>query len=113
LRRFGSLASTPGSFSGALFTGINIDGVNRVTISTTDTFGYLDPNNGNPIVAGIFGSPGAFVDRIKVNNFQMAPEIDPASALTALTLLLGSLAVLRGRVSAGQLPPAERHATLL
>ena len=92
----------PGSFSGALFNGVNIDGVNRVTLSTTDTFGYLDPNNGNPVVAGVFNSLGAFVDRMQVSNVQMAPEIDPGSALTALTLLLGSLAVLRGRVS-GQL----------
>jgi hypothetical protein len=103
----------PGSFDGALFTGVNIDGVNKITISTTDTFGYLDPNTGNPIVAGIFGSPGALVDQIKVSNFQMAPEIDPASALTALTLLLGSLAVLRGRVLAGQVPTAKSQATLL
>jgi hypothetical protein len=99
-------------FGGALFTGLNIDGVNSITISTTDTTGYLDPNTGKPIVAGSFTSPGAFVDQIKVSNFQAAPEIDPASVLTALTLLLGSLAVLRGRVFAGQLPMADtRHPT--
>ena len=40
-----------------LFTGLNIDGVNRINFSTTDTFGYLDPNKGNPIVAGTFTSP--------------------------------------------------------
>ena len=28
-----------------------------------------------------------------------APEIDPSSAITALTLLLGGVTVLRGRVS--------------
>jgi hypothetical protein len=99
-------------FGGALFTGLNIDGVNKITISTTDTTGFLDPNSGKPIVAGSFTSPGAFVDQIKVSNFQAAPEIDPASALTALTLLLGSLAVLRGRSLAGQLPMANaRHST--
>jgi hypothetical protein len=80
-----------------LFTGLNIDGINRISFSTTDTYGYLNPNNGNPIVAGTFTSPGAFVDQLKVGNFTAAPEIDPGSAATALTLLLGSLAVLRGR----------------
>jgi hypothetical protein len=29
----------------------------------------------------------------------MAPEIDPSSAITALTLLLGSVTVLRSRVA--------------
>ena len=81
-----------------LFTGLNIDGVNRISFSTTDTYGYLDPNNGNPIVAGTFTSAGAYVDQLKVGNFTAAPEIDPASAVTALTLLLGSLAVLHGRI---------------
>jgi hypothetical protein len=81
-----------------LFTGLNIDGINRINFSTTDTYGYLDPNNGNPIVAGTFTSPGAYVDQLKVGNFTAAPEIDPASAVTALTILLGSLAVLRGRI---------------
>jgi hypothetical protein len=38
-----------------------------------------------------------FVDRLTVSPATAAPEIDPASALSALTLLLGSLAVLRGR----------------
>jgi hypothetical protein len=85
----------PGA-GGALFTGLNIDGVNRITISTTDTTGYLDPNTGNPIVSGRFTYPGAFVDHLNVSNFNSAPEIDPASAVSALTLLLGSLAVLCG-----------------
>jgi hypothetical protein len=76
-------------FGGALFTGLNIDGVNSITISTTDTTGYLDPNTGKPIVAGSFTSPGAFVDQIKVSNFQAAPEIDPASALTCAHPTLG------------------------
>lgn len=31
-----------------------------------------------------------------------APEVDPAGALTALTLLAGSLAVLRGRTAKKQ-----------
>ena len=81
-----------------LFTGLNIDGVNRISFSTTDTYGYLVPNNGNPIVAGTFTAPGAYVDQLKVRNFTAAPEIDPASAVTALTLFFGSLVVLRGRI---------------
>lgn len=81
-----------------LFTNLNIDGINRISFSTTDTYGYLDPNNGNPIVAGTFTSPGAYVDQLKAGNFTAAPEIDPASTVTALTLLLGSLVVLRGRL---------------
>jgi hypothetical protein len=35
-----------------LFAGLNIDGVNRITFSTTDTFGYLD-SGGNPVVVGV------------------------------------------------------------
>ena len=80
-----------------LFTGLNIDGVNRVAFTTTDTYGYLQLATGNPVVSGSFTSPGVYVDQLKVSNFHSAPEIDPASAVTALTLLLGSLAVLRGR----------------
>jgi hypothetical protein len=80
-----------------LFTNLNIDGINRISFSTTDTYGYLDPNNGNPIVAGTFTAPGAYVDQLKVGNFTAAPEIDAASTVAALTLLLGSLAVLHGR----------------
>ena len=91
-------ANYPGAGSD-LFTGLNIDGVNRITFTTTDTFGFLDPETGNPVVAGSQTAPGAFVDQLKVSNFQTAPEIDPSSAVAALTLLLGSLAVLRGRVS--------------
>jgi len=37
-----------------------------------------------------------------------APEIDPASAMSALTLLLGSLAVLRGRRAQAPTPSARQ-----
>lgn len=81
-----------------LFTGLNIDGVNKITFTTTDTTGFLDPNTGKPIVAAVTTYPGVFVDQLKVSKFKLAaPEIDSASAVAALTLLLGSLAVLRGR----------------
>ena len=46
----------------------------------------------------MYTAPGAYVDQLKVGNFMAAPEIDPASAVTALTLFLGSLVVLRGRI---------------
>ena len=36
-------------------------------------------------------------DRDEHRNVVSAPEIDPAGAFSALTLLAGSLAVLRGR----------------
>jgi hypothetical protein len=77
-----------------LFTGLNFDGVNKVTFSTTDTFGYL--SDSGPVIVGTQASP-TFVDQLKVSSYKAAPEIDPASAASALTLLLGGLAVLRGR----------------
>jgi hypothetical protein len=81
-----------------LFTGLNIDGVNKITFSTTDTFGYLD-SGGNPVVVGVNTPSQTFVDQLKVSGFTAAPEIDLTSAASALTLLLGCLAVLRGRRS--------------
>jgi len=81
-----------------LFTGLNIDGVNRVTFSTTDTSGYLD-SGGNPVVVGVKTPSTTFVDQLKVSRFTAAPEIDRTSTASALTLLLGCLAVLRGRRS--------------
>jgi hypothetical protein len=102
-----SVTENYGGVSGSEFTGLNIDGVNRITFSTTDTFGYLDLDTGNPIVAGTFTSSDALVDQLKVSNFTAAPEIDPSSAIAALTLLLGSLAVLRGRSYTRQPTPAD------
>jgi hypothetical protein len=88
----------PGA-GGDLFAGLNIDGVNKITFSTTDTYGYLD-NSGNPVVAGVNAPSTTFVDQLKVSRFTAAPEIDRTSVASALTLLLGCLAVLRGRRSA-------------
>jgi hypothetical protein len=84
----------PGT-GGNAFNGLNIDGVNKVTFATSDTFGFLD-SMGNMVIAGT-GAAATFVDNLTVSSPTAAPEIDPASALSALTLLLGSLAVLRGR----------------
>jgi hypothetical protein len=84
----------PGS-PGERFNGLNIDGVNKVSFSTSDTFGFLD-SLGNMVVSGT-SAAATFVDQLTLSSATAAPEIDPASALSALTLLLGSLAVLRGR----------------
>jgi hypothetical protein len=84
----------PGS-AGERFNGLNIDGVNKVSFSTRDTFGFLD-SLGNMVVSGT-SAAATFVDQLTLSSATAAPEIDPASALSALTLLLGSLAVLRGR----------------
>jgi hypothetical protein len=81
------------------FTGLNIDGVNKITFSTTDTFGHLD-SHGNQVIDGSNTSAQAFVYQLKVSSFTSVPETDPASAASALTLLLGGLAVLRGRRAA-------------
>ena len=86
----------PGT-GGNAFNGLNIDGVNKVTFSTSDTFGFLD-SLGHMVVSGT-SAAATFVDELTVSSPSVtaAPEIDPASALGALTLLLGGLAVLRGR----------------
>ena len=83
------------SSGSGLFTGLNIDGVNKITFSTTDTVSYLN-GSGNPVIVSTNASDSTFVDQLKVSSYK-APEIDPASAASALTLLLGGLAVLRGR----------------
>lgn len=50
-------------------------------------------------IRGIFQSTSDLIvtSNVAVSSRTQAPEIDPASATSALTLLLGSLAVLRGR----------------
>lgn len=86
----------PGT-GGNAFNGVNIDDVNKVTFSTTDTFGFLD-SLGHMVVSGT-SAAATFVDHLTVSSPMAAPEIDSASVFSALTLLLGSLAVLRGRRS--------------
>jgi hypothetical protein len=85
----------PGT-GGNLFNNLNINGVNKVSFSTTDTFGFLD-SLGNMVVSGS-EAVATFVDELTVTPaVTAAPEIDPSSAVSALALLLGSLAVLRVR----------------
>jgi hypothetical protein len=89
----------PGT-GGNLFTGLNIDGVNKITFSTSDTYGYLD-SNGNPVIVATNGAT-TFVDQLKVSSSTVAaPEMAAASAVSALTLLLGSLAISMGRRRVG------------
>jgi hypothetical protein len=82
-----------------VFSGLNIDDVNKITFATTahitDTF--CCDGSGNPITVTEFNGPDTtFVSSVTVKNAARAPEVDPASAASALTLLLGGLAVLRG-----------------
>jgi hypothetical protein len=82
------------------FSGLNIDAVNKITFSTTDTYGYVNYSyggSGNPVIIATNAPESTLVDQLKVSSYKAAPEIDPASAASALTLLLGGLAVLRGR----------------
>jgi hypothetical protein len=94
-----SVTENFGGAGGALFAGLNINGVDKITFSTTNTYGYLD-TNGKEVIVGVNTPSQTFVDQLKVSGFTSAPEIDPASAASALTLLLGGLAVLRGRRAA-------------
>jgi hypothetical protein len=80
---------------------LNMVGVNDVKFSTVDTFTELDLP-GNPTSTG---PDLTMVTQMTVDNFigtAKAPEIDPAATGSAITLLLGSLLVIRGRRPKGQ-----------
>jgi hypothetical protein len=82
------------------FSDLNIDDVNKITFSTTAfiTDTSCCDSSGNPITITEFnGGDTTFVSSVTVKNAAIAPEVDPASAASALTLLLGGLVVLRGR----------------
>jgi hypothetical protein len=53
--------------------------------------------NRRSIFAATIVALGAFANLAHADVILTAPEIDPASMITAVTLLLGGLAVLRGR----------------
>jgi hypothetical protein len=86
-------------WGGAVLSGINLNGVNDVQFATTE-------------ISTIYGEPGTFrsgdftlVQQLTVGNYTgvaKAPEMDPTMAASALTLLAGSLLVLRGRRSKSQ-----------
>ena len=85
----------PGYGGGKL--AINMDGVNDIKFATTQsiaTYYYEGPPSfaSYPYVT--------LVSQMSVDNFSgaaKAPEIDPTATASALTLLLGSLLVIRGR----------------
>jgi hypothetical protein len=65
------------------------DGTNTTLKLIQDTFanGNLDSQS----------SGAANLSNVSVTQVAQAPEIDPASAVSALTLLMGGIAVIRGR----------------
>jgi len=81
-------------WGGAVLSGLNLDGVNDVQFATTE-------------ITTVYGEPGTFrsgdftlVNQLTVDNYTgvaKAPEMDPATAASALTLMFGSLLVMRGR----------------
>jgi hypothetical protein len=88
--------------TGGDFTGLNIDGVNKITFATTELQGYLNSMGGTVVVSN--GPESTYVDQVVVSKYvrtASAPEMDPVTAAGALTFLLGALAVLRGRRAPG------------
>jgi hypothetical protein len=83
-----------------VFSGINIDDVNKIIFKTTafitDTF-CCDSGGNITTITEFNGADTTFVSSVTVKDVMGAPEIDPASTVTAFTLLVGGLAVLRSR----------------
>jgi hypothetical protein len=81
-------------FGGGTVLPINMDGVNDIKFTTTE----ITTRFGQP---GVFTSPDfTLVSQMTVDKFSpvtKAPEMDPATAASALTLMLGSLLVFSGR----------------
>jgi len=117
-----------GSYGGDLFVSVSgsnagggdlgtIDVVNPTTGALVATYDQgsatnpLDPRgllfttiNGQTVLLASNGDPE--IDTVTSNSFAVtAPEIDPASAASAITLLLGGLLVLSGR--RGSIGPPE------
>jgi hypothetical protein len=77
------------------FTG-NVYGMSYLTDGTNTTLEVVrdDFENGR-LDSGASGQ--AFMSDVNLGTVAQAPEMNPASALSALTLLLGGLAVIRGK----------------
>jgi hypothetical protein len=96
-----SVTENYGAYSDPTFAGLNIDDVTRVTFRTTallqDT--YCCDAHGNPVTLTDYHGPDStYVSSLTVSKVAVkAPEFNGSTAAAALTLLLGSLAVLRGR----------------
>jgi hypothetical protein len=96
----GTLVETLTETYSAIATGnpliLNMDGVNDVKFKTVETLTELDVP-GHP---SFTGPDLTMVTQMKIDNFSgvaRAPEMDPAATASAVTLLLGSLLVMRGR----------------
>jgi hypothetical protein len=94
-----SLNGNVGGPGGYTFTATSVDsggkGGDSATMATTCTAYFPLPQAPQPFGCGSTGSnstPGVWT-----SPATRVPEIDPASAATALTLLLGGIAVRRGR----------------
>jgi hypothetical protein len=102
----GTLVETLTEKYSAIATGnpliLDMDGVNDVKFKTVDTLTELDLP-GNP---SITGPDLTMVTQMTVDNFSgvtKAPELDAATTASAVTLLFGSLLVIRGRRAKGRL----------
>src|ERR1700731_1171459 len=86
-----NLNSDAPSGGGTVLT-LNMDGVNDIKFKTTE----INTRFGQP---GVFTSPDfTLASQLSVDNFATkAPEMDSATAASALTLMIGSLLVIRGR----------------
>jgi hypothetical protein len=80
------------AWGGGTVLSLNMDGVNDIKFTTTE----INTRFGQP---GVFTSPDfTLVSQLSVGNFvAKAPEMDPATAASALTLMVGGLLVIRGR----------------
>jgi hypothetical protein len=82
------------------FSGLDVAGVNKITLSTTAfiTDTSCCDSNGNPQTVIEYNGPDTtFVSSITVDRLAQAPELDSNSAASALTLFIGILLVLRRR----------------
>jgi len=91
-------------WGGGTVLSLNMDGVNDIKFKTTE----INTRFGQP---GVFTSPDfTLVSQLTVDNFSTvakAPEMDLATAASALTLMVGSLLVIRGRRATRS--PASAH----
>jgi hypothetical protein len=89
------------SWGNGNFTGINMNDVTKVTFSTIATLTDAFVNSMGQVINEVFydGPDQTFVGSVTVGPAisARAPEIDPASAVSAFTLLGGALLVLSGR----------------
>lgn len=79
------------AWGGADFSGLKLDGVNKVTFNTT-------------VTTTVYGIPGSstnsdftLINSLNVDKAARAPELDAASCAGALTLLGGAIMVMGGR----------------